>query len=89
MDSEFKILDTLQFNTRYCGILEPTRKIANVIEYACVLSSTFGSKIVQAKIIGNGTMKTYIEWLKKIAIAKPKYAQIVIIENGYFVVDTI
>jgi hypothetical protein len=44
---------------------------------------------VQAKIIGNGTMKTYIEWLKKIAIAKPKYAQIVIIENGYFVVDTI
>jgi hypothetical protein len=54
-----------------------------------VLSSTFSSKIVQSKIIGNGVMKTYIEWLIKIAIAKPKYAQIVIIENSYFIVDTV
>ena len=44
---------------------------------------------MQAKIIGNGVMKTYIEWLNKIAMAKPKYAQIVIIENSYFIVDTI
>ena len=34
-------------------------------------------------------MKTYIEWLNKIAMAKPKYAQIVIIENSYLIVDTI
>lgn len=34
-------------------------------------------------------MKTYSEWLIKIAMAKPKYAQIVIIENIYFIVDTI
>lgn len=54
-----------------------------------MMSSTFGSKIVQAKIIGNCIMKTFSEWLKKTAMAKPKYAQIVIIENGYFIVDTI
>jgi hypothetical protein len=45
--------------------------------------------MVQAKIIGNGVMRPYIEWVKKIAMVKPKYAQIVIVENGYFIQDTI
>ena len=45
--------------------------------------------MTQAKIIGNGVMKAYSEWLNKMAMAKPKYAQIVIIENEHFIVETI
>ena len=54
-----------------------------------MLSRNFQAKQVQSSIIGNCIIKLFTDWITKTAQLKPKYQQIVILENICYISETI
>jgi hypothetical protein len=82
-------LDGIQINTRYTGILDPIRRVALALEYALALSGTFQSKTVISKLLGAVVLRLTLDFLVRTANVKPKYSQIVVIENTQYLSEVL
>lgn len=82
-------MDGIQINTRYAGILDPIRRIALALEYALALSGTFQSKTVISKLLGAVVLRLTLDFLVRTANVKPKYSQIVVIENTQYLSEVL
>lgn len=84
-----KAIDNYQVNIRYIGILEPVKKIMIIIEYLIVLTPHLQHKTIGSKVINQILLKHIGEWLLKITQSKPKYTDLVVLENSHYILDTL
>lgn len=78
-----------QINTRYCGILDQVKKAMLACEYLCALTSNLQHKVIGNKVVNQIILKSIGDWLLKVAAVKPKYQDLVVMENSHYILDTI
>eukprot|EP00347_Sterkiella_histriomuscorum_P015361 403357305 len=89
IDQEMKFLDGAVINTRYCGILDPIKKLIISVEYCCIMCKRLQNKRIGTKLLNQLLLKYAYEWLQTVAQVKLKYKDLVMFENLHFMFDSL